>query len=242
MAQAASLESVRALTFDVQGTCVDFCQPLLRMGEAVNRAKGLRIDWGALSADWRGLYRAVLDQIIAGERPWLRVDRIYRETLDALLEKHGLSATFTTAERDELNGIWSRLDAWPDTVEGLARLRRRFVVSTLSNAGMRAMVAVVKHAGLPFDAVLTAELARSYKPAPAVYQLAVDYLGYRPDEIMMVACHKYDLKAARAFGMRTAFVARPLEFGPGAKPDIAPEPWFDCYADSFVTLADALGA
>ncbi|TAJ41274.1 MAG: haloacid dehalogenase type II [Reyranella sp.] len=242
MAHAASLANVRALTFDVQGTCVDFCRPLLRMGEAVNRAKGLQIDWGALSSDWRGLYRAVLDQIIAGERPWLRVDRIYRETLDTLLEKHGLSAVFTAAERDELNQIWSRLDAWPDSVEGLARLRRRFVVSTLSNAGMRAMVAVVKHAGLPFDAVLTAELARSYKPAPAVYQLAVDYLGYRPDEIMMVACHKYDLKAARAFGMRTAFVVRPLEFGPGAKPDVAPEPWFDLYADSFVALADALGA
>lgn len=241
MADAASLATVRALTFDVQGTCVDFCRPLLRMGEAVNRAKGLHIDWGALSSDWRGLYRTVLDQIIAGQRPWLRVDRIYRETLDTLLEQHGLSATFTPAERDEMNLIWSRLDAWPDTVEGLARLRRRFVVSTLSNAGMRAMVAVVKHAGLPFDAVLTAELAHNYKPAPAVYQLAVDYLGYRPDEIMMVACHKYDLKAARAFGMRTAFVARPLEFGPGATPDVAPEPWFDVYADSFTALADALG-
>ena len=242
MADAASLATVRALTFDVQGTCVDFCRPLLRMGEAVNRAKGLQVDWGALSSDWRGLYRTVLDQIIAGQRPWLRVDRIYRETLDTLLEQHGLSATFEPAERDEMNLIWSRLDAWPDTVEGLARLRRRFVVSTLSTAGMKAMVAVVKHAGLPFDAVLTAELAHSYKPAPAVYQLAVDYLGYRPDDIMMVACHKYDLKAARAFGMRTAFVARPLEFGPGANPDIAPEPWFDVYAKDFIELADALGA
>ncbi|OFX03363.1 MAG: haloacid dehalogenase, type II [Alphaproteobacteria bacterium RIFCSPHIGHO2_12_FULL_66_14] len=240
--EGASLENVRALTFDVQGTCVDFCRPLLRMGEAVNLAKGLQIDWGALSADWRGLYRTALDQIIAGERPWLRVDRIYRETLDTLLEQQSLSAAFTAAERDELNQIWSRLEAWPDSVEGLARLRRRFVTSTLSNAGMRTVVAVVKHAGLPFDAVLTAELALSYKPAPAVYQLAVDYLGYRPDEIMMVACHKYDLKAARAFGMRTAFVARPLEFGPGAQPDVAPESWFDVYVDSFVALADALGA
>ena len=237
-----ALKAVRALTFDVQGTCADFCQPLLRMGDGVNRAKGLALDWAALSAEWRGLYRAVLDQIIAGERPWLRVDHIYRETLDALLERQGLSAVFTTAERDELNRIWTRLDPWPDSVEGLARLRRRFVVSTLSNAGMRAMVAVVKHAALPFDAVLTAELAQSYKPAPAVYQLAVDYLGYRPEEIMMVACHKYDLEAARAFGMRTAFVARPLEFGAGARPDVAPEPWFDVYASSFVELADALGA
>jgi 2-haloacid dehalogenase len=237
-----ALTGIRALTFDVQGTCADFCQPMTRMGKAVNQAKGLALDWGALSADWRGLYREVLDQVIAGERPWLRVDHIYRETLDTLLERQGLSQVFSAAERHELNQIWSRLDAWPDSVEGLTRLRRRFVTSTLSNAGMATMTAVVKHAGLPFDAVLTAELALSYKPAPAVYQLAVDYLGYRPDEIMMVACHKYDLKAAQAFGMRTAFVARPLEFGPNGKPDIAPETWLDLCVDDFVALAVALGA
>ncbi len=242
MAQAASLAKVRALTFDVQGTCADFCAPLLRMGAEVNRAKGLEIDWGLLSADWRQLYRTVLDKIIAGQRPWLRVDRIYRETLDELLQQHGLSAAFTVAERDELNQVWARLDPWPDSVEGLARLRRRFVISTLSNAGMRTMVAVAKHAGLPFDAVLTAELARSYKPSPSVYQLAVDLLGYQPEEIMMVACHKYDLKAARDFGMRTAFVARPLEFGPDVRPDVAPEPWFDVFATDLVALAEALGA
>lgn len=234
--------TIRALTFDVQGTCADFCRPLQRMGEAVNRAKGLDLDWGALSSDWRALYRTVLDDIIAGRRPWLRVDRIYRETLDALLERQGLAKLFTAGERDEMNGLWSRLEAWPDSVEGLSRLRRRFVTSTLSNAGMATMVAVVKHAGLPFDAILTAELAHIYKPAPAVYQLAVDYLGFRPDEIMMVACHKYDLAAARAFGMRTAFVARPLEFGPSGRPDTAREDWFDVYAADFVALADALGA
>jgi len=242
MAQKESLAKVQALTFDVQGTCADFCGPLARMGAEVNRAKGLKIDWSILSADWRQLYRTVLDQIIAGQRPWLRVDRIYRETLDDLLQQHGLSAAFSTAERDALNQVWARLDPWPDSVEGLARLRRRFVTSTLSNAGMRTMVAVVKHAGLPFDAVLTAELAQSYKPAPAVYQLAVDLLGFRPEEIMMVACHKYDLKAARAFGMRTAFVARPLEFGPGVQPDVSPEPWFDVFAKDFVDLAEILGA
>lgn len=213
-----------------------------RMGEAVNQAKGLAIDWASVSAEWRGLYRTALDDIIAGHRPWLRVDRIYRETLDTLLERHGLVETFTAAERDELNAVWSRLEAWPDSVEGLARLRKRFVVSTLSNAGMATMVAVVKHAGLPFDSILTAELAHIYKPAPAVYQLAVDYLGYRPDQIMMVACHKYDLAAARAFGMRTAFVARPLEFGPDVTPDTASEDWFDIYAKDFVGLARALGA
>jgi len=234
--------TIRALTFDVQGTCADFCKPVQRMGEAVNKAKGLDLDWGTLSSEWRALYRIVLDDVIGGRRPWLRVDRIYRETLDTLLEQHGLSTAFTAAERDELNGVWSRLEAWPDSVAGLGRLRRRFVTSTLSNAGMATMVAVVKHAGLPFDAILTAELAHIYKPAPAVYQLAVDYLGCRPDEIMMVACHKYDLAAARAFGMRTAFVPRPLEFGPDIRPDIAREDSFDIYAEDFIALAEALGA
>lgn len=235
-----ALENIRAIAFDVQGTCVDFYQPILRMGEDVNRAKNLDIDWAALSSEWRDLYRMALDQIITGQRPWLRVDRIYREALDTLLERRGLSRFFATAERDEMNQIWTRLDPWPDSIEGLARLRRRFVTSTLSNAGMAAVVAVVKHAGLPFDAILTAELAHSYKPSPSVYQLAVEYLGYRPDEILMVACHKYDLKAARSFGMRTAFVARPLEFGPNGKPDTEPETWFDLYTDSFVALAHAL--
>ena len=239
---ATNREAIRALTFDVQGTCADFCRPMRRMGEAVNRAKGLDIDWRALSALWRALYRTVLDDVIAGRRPWIRVDRIYRETLDTLLDRHGLTEAFSAAERDELNAVWSQLEAWPDSVEGLARLRQRFVVSTLSNAGMATIVSLVKRAGLPFDVVLTAELAGIYKPAPAVYQLAVDYLGYRPDQIMMVACHKYDLSAARAFGMRTAFVPRPLEFGADATPDTTPEDWFDVYAEDFVGLARALGA
>lgn len=236
------IDDLKALAFDVQGTCVDFYGPVMRVGAAANRDKGLAADWPTLLAEWRELYRVALDAVIAGTRPWLRVDQIYREALDILLERHGLGEAFSVGERDELNGVWTRLDAWPDAIEGLARLRRRFTTATLSNAGMAAVVAVVKHAGLPFDAILTAELARNYKPAPAVYQLAVDFLGCRPEQIMMVACHKYDLKAARAFGMRTAFVARPHEFGPDAKPDIAPENWFDVHVDSFTALADALGA
>ena len=235
-------KSVRAIAFDVQGTCVDFYQPILRAGAALNRDKGLDVNWAALSAEWRELYRAAMDAVIAGRRDWLRVDRIYREALDKLVEVNGLSDRLDGAEREELNNVWTRLDPWPDAIEGLARLRRRYLTSTLSNAGMASVVALVKNANLPFDTVLTAELARSYKPAPAVYQLAVDYLGYPPDQILMVACHKYDLKAARAFGMKTAFVPRPLEFGPEATPDISPESWFDIYATSFIDLADKLQA
>jgi 2-haloacid dehalogenase len=231
---------IRAITFDVQGTCVDFYQPILRAGSNINARKGLSLDWAKLSTEWRDLYRAGLDQVIAGKRSWMRVDAIYREALDLLIDRNDLSSRFNTDERDALNAVWTKLDPWPDSVGGLSRLRSRFVVSTLSNAGMAAVVSVVKHAGLPFDAVLTAELARTYKPSPAVYQLAVDYLGIPADQILMVACHKYDLKAARLFGMRTAFVARPLEFGPDAKVDVSPEPWFDIYTDSFEQLADIL--
>ncbi len=141
-----------------------------------------------------------------------------------------------------INAVWTQLDAWPDAREGLARLARRYTLATLSNAGMAAVIAVVKRAALPFDAVLTAELARAYKPAPAVYRLGADYLDLPPTAMMMVACHKYDLHAAKAFGMKTAFVARPLEFGPEGKPDITPDPAFDINARDFLDLADQLGA
>jgi 2-haloacid dehalogenase len=235
-------KAIRALTFDVQGTAVDFYTPVLRMGAAVNAAKGLSIDWAAMSKTWRALYREGMDAVIAGARPWLPVERIYREALDLLLEGLGVSDSFTPTERDAMNAVWSKLDAWPDSAAGLARLRKSYVLATLSNAGMPALISVTRHAGLAFDCVLSADLARSYKPAAAVYQLAVECLGVAPSEILMVASHKYDLVAARTFGMRTAFVARPLEFGPDERPDIGPDPTFDINARDFGDLADRLGA
>lgn len=235
------MPELRALLFDVQGTTLDFFQPLLRNGARINAAKGLAIDWAALSVRWRGLYRDTMDDVIDGRRPWIRVDRIYREALDRLLSEDSLEDRFSSEERDDINTIWTQLDPWPDTCEGLARLSRHYTLATLSNAGMAAVIAVVKRAALPFDAILTAELARVYKPAAAVYQLGVDYLALPPQAMMMVACHKYDLHAARNFGMKTAFVARSLEFGPSARPDITPEPTFDYYARDFLDLAAQLG-
>jgi 2-haloacid dehalogenase len=240
--QRSGLQNIRAIAFDIQGTCVDFYQPLMRLGQTVNHAKGIELDWSRLSTAWRELYRSEMDGVIAGRKPWIRVDGIYRQTFDVLLDREALSARFTTGERDELCEVWSRLDPWPDSVDGLRRLRRRFTTSTLSNAGMAAVISVCKHADLQFDAVLTAELCKTYKPSPAVYQLTVDYLGFQPAQILMVACHKYDLAAARAFGMRTAFVARPLEFGPQSRPDISAEPWIDLHVESLCELAAALGA
>ncbi len=234
--------ALHALAFDIQGTAVDFLGPVMRMGAAVNTRKGLAIDWEAFSAAWRRLYREGMDAVIERRRDWLRVDAIYREALDRLLAEQGLADRFGAAERDAMNTVWTHLDPWPDSVAGMTRLRARHTLATLSNAGMAAMIAVVKHAALPIDAVLSAELVRSYKPDPAVYRLCFDYLGVAPDEVMMVACHKYDLHAAKALGMRTAFVARPLEFGPNASPDVAPDPAFDINARDFLDLADQLGA
>jgi 2-haloacid dehalogenase len=134
-------DGLKAIAFDVQGTCADFYQPVLRAGDAINRSGRLAIDWAEVSAEWRNIYRATLDDVIEGKRPWMRVDHIYREALDVLLKKRGLA--FTQQERDELNAAWSRLDPWPDAVEGLTRLRRHFTITTLSNAGMAAVVAIV---------------------------------------------------------------------------------------------------
>ena len=231
-----------ALLFDIQGTTLDFSAPLMRAGERVGAEKDLAIDWAALSVRWRRLYREAMDAVIAGQPPWIRADRIYREALDALLEEDGLAASFSGNERDALNAVWTELEPWPDAREGLARLARHHTLATLSNAGMATVIAVVKRAALPFDAVLTSELAQAYKPEPAVYRLAADYLDLAPAAMMMVACHKYDLHAAKAFGMRTAFIARPLEFGSQGTPDVTPDPAFDINARDFHDLADQLGA
>ena len=236
------MSELRALLFDVQGTTLDFYAPMMRIGARVNAAKALAIDWAALSVRWRRSYRDAMDAVIAGRRPWMRVDRIYREALDTLLTEDGLSDRFSADERDAISAVWSDLEAWPDAREGLERLARRYTLATLSNAGMAAVIAVVKRAGLPFDAVLTAELARAYKPAPAVYRLAADYLELPPAAMMMVACHKYDLHAAGTFGMKTAFVTRPLEFGPDGTPDLTPDVTFDINARDFLDLAGQLGA
>lgn len=231
------MTELKALVFDLQGTLVDFYQPLMRAGADINAGRAQPIDWSAFSVRWRDRYRRAMDAILAGTSPWRTVDAIYRTALDDLLEEDGSTASLTARERDALNAVWTRLEPWPDSASGLSRLRERFTTATLTNASMSAAIAVVKHAALPFDAVLSAELVRSYKPAEAVYRLAVDYLGFKADEIMLVACHKYDLHAGHAFGLRTAFIARSLEFGPDGRPDTQPDTTFDINAHDVVDLA-----
>jgi 2-haloacid dehalogenase len=171
----------------------------------------------------------------------VRLDDLHRESLERLLRDFGISG-ISPAEIDHLNHAWHRLDPWPDAVPGLTRLRRRFTLATLSNGNIALMVDMARRAGLPWDAILGAEIARAYKPSPEAYLLSAEALGLRPEQCLMVAAHPGDLAAAARCGLRTAYVPRPLEFGPG-RPGSAPEPGqpFDVVASDFVELAEKLG-
>ena len=235
-----SLTDIRALTFDVFGTVVDWRSSVIREGEALGRAKGLTVDWAAFADAWRGLYQPNLSKVRDGHLPWTKLDELHRMALDALLPRFAITG-LSEDETDDLNRVWHRLDPWPDSVAGLTRLKRRFVLATLSNGNVALLVNMAKRAGLPWDAVLGAEVARAYKPQPAAYLATADLLGLRPAQCMMVAAHNGDLTAAAAVGFRTAFVARPREYGPGQTADLRAEHDYDVVADDMADLAGRLG-
>jgi 2-haloacid dehalogenase len=229
------------LTFDTYGTLVDWRTSVLVELRALGAPRARVIDWDAFLAEWKACYRAGMDRVNRGEWPWTTVETIYRRRLAALLEAHGLG-DLSTEDVEHLNHVWWRLSPWPDVVAGLTRLRRRYIVSPLSNASFAGMVHLARFAGLPWDCVITAENARCYKPRPEVYRTALELLGMVPAEVMMVAAHNYDLRAARQQGMRTAFIARPTEHGPGQTTDLGPEEDWDVVAKDIEDLATTLGA
>jgi 2-haloacid dehalogenase len=233
-------DAVQALTFDVFGTVVDWRNSLIREGEALGRAHGLRVDWARFADAWRGLYQPQLERVRSGALPWTKLDDLHRMALDRLLVEFGITG-LTEPEIDHFNRAWHRLDPWPDAVPGLERLRRRFVLATLSNGNVALIVNMARRAGLPWDAVLGAEVARHYKPQPEAYLTTAALLGLPPSQCMMVAAHNGDLAAAASVGLRTAFVARPTEHGPGQTKDVKAERDWDVVAASFVDLADRLG-
>ena len=235
----------KALTFDVFGTVVDWRTSIAREGRAFGERHGIETDWDRFADDWRGLYQPSLARVRDGERPWTRLDDLHRESLRTLLERRGVvvgKGGVSHASVDEFNRAWHRLDPWPDAVEGLTRLKRRYVLATLSNGNVALLVNMAKRAGLPWDAVLGAEVARRYKPQPDAYLTTADLLGLSPGECMMVAAHNDDLRAAGSLGFRTAFVRRPAEHGPDQVRDVRAEDAFDVVADDFIDLAEALGA
>lgn len=229
---------IKALTFDVFGTVVDWRSAIIEEMAALGAQKGVEGDWAVFTDAWKACYRPAMEGVNDGSLPWTNVDKIFRDQLELLLPEYGLEM-LREAERAHLNLAWCRPIAWPDSVPGLAWLRSRYVLSTLSNGNFAWLVAITKHCDLPFDCVLTAENARAYKPDPKIYHMAIDLLGLAPEEVLMVACHNYDLAAARSHGMRTAFFPR-KETGSDQTTDQAPESDWDYVVSDLEELAAAL--
>jgi len=231
--------AVKALVFDVFGTVVDWRGSIIREGQALGRRKKLKVDWPAFADAWRAGYRPAMARVRSGELPWTKIDALHRMILDDLLLRFPLGR-LAEADIDHLNRVWHRLKPWPDARAGLAKLKRRHVIATLSNGNVALLTNMAKHAKLPWDCILSAEVVRHYKPDPETYLGAADLLGVKPAELMMVAAHKDDLHAARACGLKTAFVPRPKEYGPAVKPDVWRDPAFDIHARDFNDLARQL--
>jgi 2-haloacid dehalogenase len=232
---------VRALVFDVFGTVVDWRTAVAREVAAAAKRKGIAIDGEKFADAWRAGYGPSMNRVRTGELPWTKLDDLHRMTLDRIAGDFGLSS-LTDAERAELNHAWHRLDPWPDTVAGLTRLKQRFTIAPLSNGNIALMTDLAKHAKLPWDAILGAELVHHYKPDHEVYESAAMFLDLPRDRVMMVAAHLGDLRAAKQVGLRTAFVVRPNEYGPSGKPDLKPDASVDVSANDFNDLASQLGA
>jgi 2-haloacid dehalogenase len=220
----------QAMLFDVFGTLVDWYSPLERLAEQIGAESGVEIDGGRLAASWRSRYRPAMDTIRSGERPWCNFDDLHRGTLTEVLSE--LDIELAPADQERLVAEWHRLDPWADTAAGLARLRTRFIIGTLSNGHVRMLVDLTRHGGLGFDVILSAELAGTYKPDPSIYLTAARLLELPPEQVMLVACHEYDLAGAAAAGLRTGYVSRPAEWGPGSRPHAA--------ASADVTATDLL--
>ena len=255
------LSQVRALTFDVFGTVVDWRSSVIREVEAAAAGVGVEVDAprraqhadrevggggsgfdaAAMADDWRAGYPRMMQEVREGKRAWDTIDALHRVILEELIPKYGLDALSEDA-RDDLNRAWHRLDPWPDAVEGLTRLKSKYVIAPLSNGNVALLVNMAKRGGLPWDAILSAELFGHFKADPEVYRGAARLLGLAPEQVMMVAAHAGDLRAAASHGLRTAYVPRPLEWGPDRPPAGKREDdRFDVEVGDFLELGVALG-
>jgi len=232
---------VKAIVFDVFGTVVDWRTSVAREVEALAQRKGWTIDGAAFADAWRAQYVPAMNRVRTGELPWTKLDDLHRMSLDRLVIEFGL-AGLSDAETNELNRAWHRLQPWPDVVTGLTRLKRRFVIAPLSNGNIALMTNLARNALLPWDCILGAELVRRYTPDPEVYRSAAEFLDLQPAQVMMVAAHLSDLRAAKAEGLQTTFVVRPHEYGPNRAPDLTPDASVDVTVRDLNELADRLGA
>lgn len=231
---------IKALTFDVFGTVVDWRNSIAREAEAILGEEGVAVDGQALALAWRARYQPSMEEVRAGRRAFAKLDILHRENLLTVLDDFAIKG-LKPATIDHLNHAWHRLDPWPDAVAGLNRLKTAFILGTLSNGNVALIVDMAKNAGLPWDVVLGAEIAGAYKPDPKAYENAAALLDLDPSQCLMVAAHNDDLVAAAATGMKTAFVSRPTEYGPDQTKDQKAEHPFDVVAEDFLDLASKLG-
>lgn len=235
-AAAPDIPAVDVLAFDIFGTVVDWHGSIVR--EMAQRYP--QVDGDAFALAWRAGYKPAMQRVMSGELGWTLIDDLHRRILDAILPQFGL-AHLDEESRDELNRVWHRLDPWPDAVAGLERLKRKYILSTLSNGNIGLLTRMAKRAGLPWDCVLSAEVFRAYKPDPATYLGVARVFDLAPQRVMLVAAHHDDVAGARACGLRTAYVERPLEFGSSQPKDVRPRPDNDLHARDLLDLADQLG-
>ncbi len=233
---------IKALAFDVFGTVVDWRSGIARDATPILARLGRTdIDPHAFADGWRKRYQPALEEVRSGRRPFVIVDTLHREALEDLLRHHAIDpAELGEDTLDALTRAWHRLDPWPDAVEGLTRLKTRFPIVTLSNGNIALMLEMARRAGLPWDAILGAEVSRTYKPLPEAYLATARMLAIDPSELCLVAAHHSDLAAARAAGLRTAYVDRPREYGGRPAPDADAAQDWDHAVDSLVRLADLL--
>ncbi|MBV9795129.1 MAG: haloacid dehalogenase type II [Actinobacteria bacterium] len=231
---------IEVVAFDVFGTLVDWHTSIAEALARVGGRAGIEADWPRVASAWRELYHPTLNRVVEGGLPFQPLDVLHRMMLDQVAEEQGLGA-LTDADRAELVRAWHRLAPWPDSGPGLTALRERHLLSPLSNGGLGLLTRLARFAGLPFDCIVSAELARSYKPDPRVYQLIPGYFDIRPEQVLMVACHPEDLVAASGQGLRTGYIPRPAEWGPGGTAP-APPAGADFAGGDLVELAALVAA
>ena len=237
----AQTSGVKALVFDTFGTVVDWRGSIIAEGVAWGKTKGLSIDWARFADRWRSGYAPAMDKVRKGEMPWTKLDALHRILLEDLFQEFGIQ-DLARDEKEHWNRVWHRLKPWPDSVAGLTRLKTKFTIAPLSNGNVSLLADMAKNAGLPWDLILSAELARHYKPDGEAYLTAVELLSLKPEETMMTAAHRSDLEAARSFGLRTGFIHRPNEYGPTRRADTAKPGDFDVVASDMLDLAAKMGA
>jgi 2-haloacid dehalogenase len=238
-ARAAALP--KAIVFDTFGTVVDWRGSIAAEGATWGKAKGLNIDWGRFADRWRAGYAPSMDKVRKGQLPWTKLDDLHRMVLDDLLVEFKITG-LSDEEKQHWNKVWHRLHPWPDSVAGLTRLKKKFTIAPLSNGNVGLLTDMGKFAGLPWDVILSAELAKHYKPDKETYLLAAEILGNKPEETMMAAAHVGDLRSAKALGLQTAFIYRPNEYGVVERADKAKKGDFDYVANDISDLATQLGA